>query len=159
MRKVLHHTYIYKVLALVLLLVGVQRSMAQQFPPTEGNRLRYNVLIDIKKAYISGVCLMLTEEGVVKASIVNEFGVSAMDFTYSPEKDKVKIVSVMSKLNKWYIRKLLKKDLREVMHCLKEGKTHYDDVKFSISYTFTPAETPIGNESSTTKEEQNETTE
>ena len=108
------------------------------FPQNEGDRARYNVQIDFKKAYISGVCIMLMEDGQVKASVVNEFGVSALDFSYNPSKKKVKILSVMGKMNKWYIKKVLRKDLQKVMQQLPLGDGTYEDVKFGIKYTFSP---------------------
>ena len=76
---------------LVLLLLSVSSELFSQvpFPHKDGERARYDVKIDIKKAYISGVCMMVMDEGIVKASIVNEFGLSAVDFTYNPTKDKV----------------------------------------------------------------------
>lgn len=60
---------------------------AQTLPLDEGERARYSVQIDVKKAYISGICGMLFEDGKLKASVVNEFGLSAMDFEYNPQKD------------------------------------------------------------------------
>lgn len=81
---------------------------------------------------------MLHEDGVVKSSIVNEFGVSALDFTYHPVSHKVKIISVMGKLNKWYIKRLLKRDLKQVMTRLPMGMNVYEDTKYGIKYTFLP---------------------
>jgi len=103
-----------------------------------GSHSKYNVQIDFKKAYISGICIMLDEDDMVKASIVNEFGVSALDFTYNKQKKKVKIISVMSKLDHWYIRRVLKADLKNVMVLLPQGINTYNDEKFNIRYTFNP---------------------
>ena len=108
-------------------------------------RMRYNVQIDFKKAYISGICIMQHDDDTVKASIVNEFGVSALDFTYDTQRQKVKIVNLMPKMNHWYIRRVLKRDLKQVMPQLlqKQDVTTYTNDKYNIRYTFTPAnETP-----------------
>lgn len=111
---------------------------ATTFPMADGDRARYNVQIDFRKAYISGLCIMLHEDGVVKSSIVNEFGVSALDFTYHPVSHKVKIISVMGKLNKWYIKRQLKRNLKQVMTRLPMGMNVYEDTKYGIKYTFLP---------------------
>lgn len=113
-------------------------GLEEAFPSANGDRARYNVQIDFKKAYISGICIMLMEDDVIKASVVNEFGVSALDFTYNPAKQKVKILKVMGNMNKWYIKKVLKKDLKQVMTNLPLGNNTYEDTKYSIKYTFDP---------------------
>ena len=125
---------------LVLLLLSVSSELFSQvqFPDKDGERAKYDVKIDIRKAYISGVCMMMKDEGIVKASIVNEFGLSAVDFTYNPSKDKVKILNVMSKMDKWYIKRVLRKDLRNIMHQLPQGIYTYENKKQHIIYTFNP---------------------
>ena len=90
------------------------------------------------KAYISGVCILVRDFTEVKGSVFNEFGISAIDFSYHLKKDKVKIISVMNMIDKWYIRKVLKTDLRTLLHCLQKGETHYNDKKYKLNYTFIP---------------------
>ena len=109
-------------------------AMRGQLPQQNGDRERYDVQIDIKKAYISGICVMLKEDDVIKASVINEFGVSATDFTYA--NDKITLVNLMKQLDKWYIRRTLRKDLRNVMHNLQEGKEKYENTKYNITYNF-----------------------
>ena len=128
---------IFLLLAFVLTAHGLQ---AQTFPQEEGQKVRYNVQIDMQKAYLSGICVMKQEEGLVKASLVNEFGISAMDFTYNPKKDKVKLVNVLKQLNKWYIKLTLKRDLRELIHVLQQGGTYYENTRRHLTYTFVPTE-------------------
>ena len=118
---------------------------AQTLPSNEGERARYGVQIDVKKAYISGICGMLFEDGKLKASVVNEFGLSAMDFEYNPQKDKVKIINVIKKLDHWYIKRILKRDLRILMHKLRQGINKYENTKYEITYTFQPLQ-PITEE-------------
>lgn len=113
-------------------------AKAQTLPSDEGERARYSVQIDVKKAYISGICGMLFEDGKLKASVVNEFGLSAMDFEYNPQKDKVKIINVIKKLDHWYIKRVLKRDLRILLHNLEQGIYKHENVKYEITYTFLP---------------------
>lgn len=130
------------ILTLLMILTVSLAGYAQSLLPGEGDRVRYDIQIDFKKAYVSGVCTMLGDEGTVKASVVNEFGVSAIDFIYRPDSDKVKIVSLFGPLDKWYIRLLLRKNLKELMHRMKQGQTTYADPKHHVTYTLTPPQTP-----------------
>jgi len=111
---------------------------AQSLPSNEGERARYSVQIDVKKAYISGICGMLFEDGKLKASVVNEFGLSAMDFEYNPQKDKVKIINIIKKLDHWYIKRVLKRDLRILLHNLEHGIYKHENAKYEITYIFQP---------------------
>ena len=108
------------------------------FPKEEGDKARYTVQIDFQKAYISGIGLMVCQDNAIVGSVFNEFGVSMLAFTYNPVKNKVKIINVVGNLNKWYIRRVLKKDLRMMMGVLRESGTTYVDEKYHITYTFTP---------------------
>lgn len=110
------------------------------YPLSEGDRVELMSSIDMGKGYISGVCMLLKNGQTIKGGVFNEFGVSAINFTYNEDKDKVKIISVIKMLNKWYIRKLLKKDLRHVMHELKKGHSTYKNEKYHITYVFSPIE-------------------
>lgn len=111
------------------------------FPQNDGDKARYAVQIDFKQAYISGVGILACQEEKIVGSVFNEFGVSALAFSYHPQKDKVKIISVIHQLNKWYIKRILKKDIRNLIAVLKDGGTSYKDEKYHITYTFTPLST------------------
>lgn len=123
---------------LFLFLIIVTTTSAQYLPQTEGKRMQYGVTIDFGKAYVSGICIMMMEQQTVKSSIVNEFGISAIDFTYTPQSNKVRIVNVMSKLNKWYIKRTLKHDLRCLMQRMNNGQLSYRNDKRNITYTLSP---------------------
>ena len=88
---------------------------------------------------------MLFEDGKLKASVVNEFGLSAMDFEYNPQKDKVKIINIIKKLDHWYIKRVLKRDLRILLHNLEHGIYKHENAKYEITYTFQPLQ-PITEE-------------
>ena len=123
----------------ILLFFCVEVAGAQTlYPKNEGDKVRSSAMIEMPKGYVSGICVMYNDGTSVKASIFNEFGISAIDFVYNPQKDKVKLVSVIKMLNKWYIRKLLKSDLRKVMHCLQQGNGEYRNERYKIDYKFSP---------------------
>ena len=101
---------------------------------TEGGRIRYAASIEMPKAYLSGICVLLREGDVVRGSLFNEFGVTALDFTYHPESQKVKLHHVIKIMDKWYIRRVLRKDLAQLMLRLQQGETTYRNERHNITY-------------------------
>ena len=128
------HLYLLCISMLLALSISVQAQTT--FPSAEGERAKYAAYIEMPKAYVSGICVLLQEDGLIKGSLFNEFGITALDFTYNPQRDKIKLHSVMKMMDKWYIRKVLKKDLRQVMKTLKEGQTEYTNQRRHIVYRF-----------------------
>lgn len=96
----------------------------------------YSMQIDFENAYVSGLCVLARENDIIKSSIVNEFGVSIIDFVYKIKKNKVELKYVMSTLDKWYLKRILRKDLREIMHIMQSGGTEYINNKRGLKYTF-----------------------
>ncbi len=59
---------------------------------------------------VTGICLVRqTEQGLV-GSVVNEFGIHFFDFTC--QGNRVTVSNVFAAMNKWYIRRVLRNDLR-----------------------------------------------
>lgn len=121
---------------LSLLVLPLQAQQERHFPDSAGSKVKYNATIEMSKGYVSGVCIMANDGSVIKGSLFNEFGISAIDFTYQPDKKKVKLLSVIKILNKWYIKKVLRKDLVQVMESLSKGIYSYHNKKFKIDYNF-----------------------
>lgn len=115
---------------------------------------RYVVSMDMPKASLTGIMVVSSDSEFIKGSVVNEFGVSAMDFVYDRARDKMKLRHVVSFLDKWYIRMMLRRDMRFCLYTLydiKPGRHSYvverngDEVRITnsrrgISYTFAPME-------------------
>lgn len=114
----------------VFILAGVLPIRAQE-------RHKYAATIEMKQGYLSGICVMVSEKDVYRASFFNEFGISALDFTYQPSKRKVKLQHVIKMMDKWYIRRVLKHDLAHVVDNLLQGIPTYTDEKYHIKYQFT----------------------
>ncbi len=129
--------YLASISLALLLALPLHAQQDTLFPENAGSKVRYNATIEMSRGYISGICVMVNDEGIIKGSLFNEFGISALDFTYQPEKKKVKLTNVIKMLDKWYIKKVLKKDLVQVMENLSKGITSYHDKKFKIDYNFT----------------------
>ncbi len=115
-------------------------ALAQKpcFPQHDGEKTRYSVMIDFSKAYISGIGLIARMENKITGAVVNEFGVSALSFSYDTTKKKTKILYIMKGMNKWYIRRTLKHDISALMSILETCGTTYRNEKRNITYTFSP---------------------
>ena len=116
----------------------LQLTAQVSFPSNEGERARYSAYIEMPRGYISGVCILVNNEGIIKGSIFNEFGITALDFSYDPQRQKVRLYSVVAMMDKWYIRRVLKKDLAQLMLRLQQCEFSYRNERRHITYQFTP---------------------
>lgn len=73
---------------------------------------KYMFEIEMDKGYVSGIMILHETDDEVKGSMINEFGVSALDFVYTKKSDKLKLLHVISFLNKWYVKQVLRNDIR-----------------------------------------------
>ena len=135
----LRQAYLASISTLLVLLMSSSLSAQSLLPQEEGQRVRFDAMIEMPKAYISGMCVLMLDEGLIKGSIFNEFGITAIDFNYQPVKGKVKLVSVLPMLNKWYIKRTLKKDIKQLMKSLELGDTTYVNNRHHITYIFKPS--------------------
>ena len=101
-----------------------------------GCKTRYATTIELSKGYLSGITIMVREADVYHGVLFNEFGITALEFTYQPQTKKVELIEVIAMLDKWYIRRVLKNDLQHVMENLMKGNPTYKDEKYHISYKF-----------------------
>jgi len=68
---------------------------------------QYRLTIHFGKQNITGI-LMIRHSDCWKGNVMNEFGISAFDFTVTDR--KCKIQHAVSYLNKWYIRRTIESD-------------------------------------------------
>lgn len=126
-------------LPLMSLTVQAQDSLiAQQTPLSDsiGCKTKYATTIELSKGYLSGITIMVREADVYHGVLFNEFGITALEFTYQPQTKKVELIEVIAMLDKWYIRRVLKNDLQHVMENLMKGNPTYKNEKYHISYKF-----------------------
>lgn len=126
-------------LSLASLTVQAQDSLiVQQAPLSDsiGCKTKYATTIELSKGYLSGITIMVREADVYHGVLFNEFGITALEFTYQPHTKKVELIEVIAMLDKWYIRRVLKNDLQHVMENLMKGNPTYKDEKYHISYKF-----------------------
>ena len=85
----------------------------------------------MNRAYVGGICIIKSDESLLTASVVNEFGVSIVTFRYDLMKDKVKIVNSIKQLRGSYVKKVLKHDFKII---LNNYLTQKDTVSLPIKY-------------------------
>ena len=142
----------------ISLLAGIGTASAAGpetfLPAEEGGRAQYTVTIGWKQARISGICIMKSLGGEIVGSLVNEFGIRAFDFRYDPRREVLKIENPIGFLDRWYIRKGLRSDLRilfraadGVLPCerggrrierLDDGSLQLENRRRGLSYRFSP---------------------
>lgn len=120
---------------------------------TPAETKRYSFQLEMKQAFMSGILLTNYVDGTINGSLVNEFGISALSFTYLPAKNKIKLIDVVGFLNKWYIKAVLKNDIKQCVNIIYNlpGKpdknyeitqsgpeTSIYNKKRKIRYTFSP---------------------
>lgn len=129
-----------RVVLLVLMPVLLPLVAAGQglLPSADGQERLYNVRIEMEKGGMTGVCMMLRDSAGLHGSVVNEFGVGLMSFSYTFGSDKVRLHSVFGKMDKWYIRRTLRRDLHRLLHAMGDGEATYRNGRRGIGYSFTP---------------------
>ena len=115
---------------------------SDSWPELPGERVRHDFAIEMPKGYVGGLMIMMKcDDGKVRGSLVNEFGISLLDFSFDEKKGKVKLESVMKALDKWYIRRVLKNDLKHSLQAMQRGDTVYYDTRHKMRFIFSPATT------------------
>lgn len=101
-----------------------------------GVKEKFATTIELPNGYLSGISVIKRETLCYRGVLFNEFGITALEFTYDPYKKKIRFAQLIAMLNKWYIRRLLKKDLCYVMENLFRGISTYKNEKYHIIYQF-----------------------
>lgn len=113
--------------------------------PDCGTTRRYAVSVTMPRAALSGICLLRADSATttggaatLRGTIVNEFGLTAMSFEDEPGKGRVRLADLVPMLDKWYVRRTLRRDLHRLLEALREGRTTYRNERRSIDYQLTP---------------------
>ncbi len=141
-----------------LLLATVLASPAQEaylLQVPDSGRVQYRFDIDARGNDLSGIAIMKMVNDSIKGVMVNEFGIKAMDFVLSPDRQKVELADVIPFIDKWYIKRIIKADLQYLFNATTamlgsesdnrtlsttgdDGSITMTNSKYKISYTFTP---------------------
>lgn len=108
------------------------------FADSIGSREKYAATIEMGKGYVSGIfVLAVDDQGKgYRGVLFNEFGLTAFELTYGGPGTKVKLTHVMKMLNKWYIKRVLRKDMAHVIDHIFNGISTYRNEKHHITYKF-----------------------
>lgn len=99
-----------------ILLSFVFQTKAEVLVDSLDRSEKYNFELSTEKGYLSGILILSQEGDVINGCMFNEFGVTAMGFTYDISKDKLKLLHVIKFLDKWYIKRVISKDIKA---CIK----------------------------------------
>lgn len=127
-------------ISLCLLAVAAVAQSLPPYPAADGDRAEYSSLIDTPRGHLSGLLVLLNDGGTIRGAMVNEFGITQLGFSYQPDRDRVRLETVVAMMDRWYIRRVLRRDLRSLMHALQRGEGSYTDEKHHISYKLMPME-------------------
>ncbi len=103
-----------QLISLVFLSLLPISAHGQIFPNKDGERCEYNTEISFKGTQLTGICVLKKVDGQLIGTIINEFGIKAFDLIVEMNSHKVKLKNVISFLDKWYIRRVIKKDLKDL---------------------------------------------
>lgn len=98
-------------LLISLLIIFTIHSVSQE----RSDLIQYRVHIEARGRTASGIAIMEQKsDNTIIGTLVTDFGVKIFDFSRS-QSNKMKIENVISPLNKWYIRRVLRKDLSFIL--------------------------------------------
>ena len=90
----------------------LQGGYVMAFPPGS-ERAEYAMRLEVKKIDITGILVLKqTAEGEIRGAMMNEFGVSALNLMVTPDRRKVTLLNVSPLLNKWYIKRAIRADMK-----------------------------------------------
>lgn len=113
----------------------------------------YHLTMQVRGHEITGICMMSqsADHGIM-GTVISEFGMKAFDFIY--DNKKVQLLNIVAFLDKWYIRKVLRKDLAFILSQMEQGvdfkkksrsiqfkpdgEIEAVNSRYKIYYTFTP---------------------
>lgn len=113
----------------------------------------YHLTMQVRGHEITGICMMSqsADHGIM-GTVISEFGMKAFDFIY--DNGKVQLLNIVAFLDKWYIRKVLKKDLAFILSQIDKGvdfekkprkilfkpngEVEVINSRYKIYYSFTP---------------------
>ena len=97
-----------------------------------------NLLMQVRQREITGLCIMETaSDSSIVGTVINEFGTKIFDFTYN--NGKTRVFNLIAPINKWYIRRELRRDFQFILTNLKENGITVKRKR--IKYTLTPITT------------------
>ena len=144
-------------ISLLLLITSLHAAPMRTGPVfdfSKGEKAEYSTIMQFREIQITGLCIMKLSESGIAGSVINEFGIKAFDFVYLKEKNKIVLTNIINYLDKWYIRRVLRRDWLFLMNAgaevgtrsekkrelslSKEGDIELKNSKYKLTYTFNP---------------------
>lgn len=133
------HLKSVSLLILIASIIAIDAHGESNYPDSIGDITRHEFIMEMPKAYVSGIMILRRIEPTqIRGSLVNEFGISLLDFSYDESKRKLKIESLMKQLDKWYVKRLLKKDIPRVLEAMHGNEEKYESSSGKLKYLFKP---------------------
>lgn len=136
----------------ISLLCCVSQVFADDYLLSLGGRQEYMVTISARGTELTGICIIRTDEDGSRGTIMNEFGVNALDFTLSADRKKVRLQHVVAMMDKWYVKRVVRKDLqylfsattspqtkgRRTVVQTADGSITLENEKYKLKYSLKP---------------------
>jgi hypothetical protein len=106
----------------VSLLLAVAVAHAGDWLLTLGGRQQFTVAIAARGTQLTGLCIVRTDaDGSSRGTVVNEFGIHALDFTLTADRRRMRLHNVMPWMDRWYIRRVVRRDLQRLFAATAAG--------------------------------------
>lgn len=145
---------------LLISLLWVTSSISAQYSllgqPVYDAPLLYRADFSFQGKAIGGLCILKHDGEKILGSVVNEFGIKAFDFTFFTESQKVRLHHVVDFMDKWYICKVIRKDLAFLFSAREslenrnrkvlfhdDGSVQLENKRYQIIYKFYPVDNDV----------------
>jgi len=90
---------------------------------TENKATKLKTEITFSQAHISGISIIKSHGDTISGAFVTEFGMKGFEFNLY--NNRCNVFNMMSKLNKWYIRKTLQNDILMIFNHYQPANINY----------------------------------
>ncbi len=113
------------------------------FPKHDGEKKSYSITVKYKAMELQGILVVKQVEQSLRCTLVNQFGIKAFDFEYNIDKKRGKVSNAISFLDKWYIRRTIKRDLKKIFKNMdslpvRDSAVDLSNLRLTIDYTIKP---------------------
>ncbi len=132
---------VFLILAINIFLFSTAlRAEEPLFPRENGEKRNFQLTVEFNQAYLQGMMIVKRVGSEMVCTCINEFGIKAFDFRYNLEREKGRMQDVIKFLNKWYIKRIIRKDLCRIFENMerleqKDGVVDLSGLELSVKYT------------------------
>lgn len=139
----------------VSMLLTVAAVYAGDWLVSLGGRRQFTVEIVARGTQLTGLCMVRTDaDGSSRGTMVNEFGIHALDFTLTADRRRLRLHNVMPWMDCWYIRRVVRRDLQRLFAATAagsqgrhrrlaleaDGTVILENEKYNLKYSFKPSD-------------------